>query len=246
MNIRHVLITVVCGIFFGTLYVCFGHNNPPKLLITPLIGNFYVFTTYNPAGDFSANGMYAVTSEGVVMIDMPWDTTQTVPLLDSISRRHSAKVIMSISTHFHNDRTGGIDILRSRGVQTFCSAQTLKLAQERHEHLAEYTFTSDTTFIIGGVKFAVFFPGAGHTTDNIVVWFPAEKILYGGCFVKSAEAQDLGYTADADVRSWPVAMRNVIQRYPNPSFVIPGHGNWLNTRALQHTLKLLRKAQSND
>lgn len=241
MRIRH-LAAIICALFFSSSPLFSGQDSPPKLLITPLVGNFYVFTTYNPAGDFSANGMYILTPEGVVMIDMPWDTTQTVPLLDSISRRHSAKVILSLSTHFHNDRTGGIDILRNRGIRTFCSAATLELAREHHEHLAEYIFTGDTTFTIGGVKFSTYFPGAGHTTDNIVVWFPDYKILYGGCFIKSIEAQGLGYTADADVHSWPLAIRKVIQRYPKPSYIIPGHGVWSDTRALQHTLKLLRKA----
>jgi hypothetical protein len=30
-----------------------------------------------------------------------------------------------------------------------------------------------------------FFPGAGHTRDNLAVWLPQQRVLFGGCFLKS-------------------------------------------------------------
>ncbi|MCA6490585.1 MAG: hypothetical protein IM551_11205, partial [Chitinophagaceae bacterium] len=83
----------------------------PPLEIKELQKNFYVYTTFNTYQDkkFPANGLYVVTSAGVIIIDTPWDTTQFSVLLDTIASRHGLRAVMCISTHFHEDRTGGLN-----------------------------------------------------------------------------------------------------------------------------------------
>ncbi|MEI7587754.1 MAG: subclass B1 metallo-beta-lactamase, partial [Runella sp.] len=80
-----------------------------------------------------------------------------------------------------------------------------------------------------------------HTVDNIVVWFPNEKVLYGGCLVKCMEAEDLGYIKEANLKAWPKTIRRLQKRYKNPRFIIPGHGDWRSGESLRHTLKLLKE-----
>ena len=94
-----------------------GH---PALSISHLTGPLYIYTTYGLAGGvpFPANGLYLVTDQGAVLIDAPWDTTQVQPLLDSIEQKHHQKVVLSLSTHFHDDRTAGIPSLRAKGVKS--------------------------------------------------------------------------------------------------------------------------------
>ncbi len=45
----------------------------------------------------------------------------------------------------------------------------------------------------------VFFPGAGHTADNVVAYVPARHLLFGVCLIKEAAAKGLGNIADADL-----------------------------------------------
>jgi len=216
-----------------------------SLTITPLTGNCYVFTTWKEfkGTPFPANGMYVVTPAGAVLLDMPWDTTQTQPLLDSIAQRHHVKVVMSISTHFHDDRTGAIPSLKAAGVKTYSSAYTRQLCAEKNEAQAEYTFTTDTTFVVGGVTFETFYPGKGHAPDNIVVWLPQSEVLYGGCFVKSTDSKGLGNLGDADVKAWKKSVQRVLNRYPHPAYVVPGHESWTDKNAVQHTRQLLKAAR---
>ena len=216
----------------------------PKLSITHLSGDFYIFTTHRivNGAPFPSNGMYVVTRDGVVMIDTPWDVEQTGPLLDSIERRHGRRVVLCIATHYHDDRTGGLDILKSRGVRTYASEQTWRLAHEKGEREPEFRFGGDTTFTVGGVRFRTYYPGQGQTRDNIVIWFPKGRVLYGGCLVKSSEAPGLGNLADANVERWPATIRNVMRAFGSPRFIIPGHQSWRGTKALKDTLDLLRKA----
>lgn len=221
----------------------FSQTATPGLSITHLTDSFYVYTTYHilDGSPFPSNSMYLVTNNGVVMFDTPWDSTQFQPLLDSIEARHHQKVVLCISTHFHDDRTIGLEFLQQHGVKTYSSLQTLQLCKQHGDRQAEYYFAGDTTFTVGGYTFKTYYPGKGHTADNIVVWFGKQKILYGGCLVKSIENTSLGYLADADVAAWPATIKRVMAKYPDAVYVIPGHFKWSGRDALQHTYDLVKQ-----
>lgn len=211
------------------------------LKIEHLTGNYYIYTTYNDYGGkpFPSNGLYLVTDEGVVIIDTPWNETQFQPLLDSIEKRHHQKAVLCISTHYHSDRTAGLDYFKSKGIKTYSSALTKKLCEKYKEKQAAFTFKNDTLFNIGGYKIETFYPGKGHTKDNIVIWFEKGKILYGGCFLKSTESPTLGNLSDADVKAWPKSLSKVIRKFPHVQFTIPGHQKWDDNKSINHTLDLL-------
>lgn len=228
------------------VFVIFRCEAKTRLEIRKLTGDFYIFTTYNTFvnnGDtftFPANGMYLVTDSGVAMFDTPWDTTQFQPLLDSIQARHHRKVKLCIATHFHEDRTGGLTYYHSKGISTYTSLQTLQLCMEKHEPRAAAYFVHDTTFSLGQHSFSTFYPGAGHAPDNIVIWFAGERILYGGCFIKSIENQDIGNLSDADVKAWATSLRKLEKYCPRPTHVIPGHYGWSSNRTVAHTMKIVK------
>lgn len=214
-----------------------GHAQ--KLEITKLKDDFYVFTTYKDYGGapFPSNGMYVLTENGAIIIDSPWDTTQCQPLLDSIQKNHGKKVIMAIATHYHDDRTGAFDFFKSKGIQTWSTKKTRDLCRRHNEKQAEFTFRKDTVFAFGKHPLRAFFPGEGHTKDNIVVWFPDDKILYGGCLVKSVAADNLGNVADANLKAYPRTIEKLLKEFPDRELTIPGHQGW-NGDALRYTLKL--------
>lgn len=230
--------------FFIVLYfpaALFGQVNEMVLNISHLTGDFFIYSTYKSFNGipFSANGMYLLTEDGVVLFDTPWDTTQFQPLIDSIKLKHQKDVILCIATHSHEDRTGGFDFLKGKGVRTFTSKQTDEICIENKEKRAEFHFNNDTTFMIGQHKFQTYYGGEGHTKDNIIIWFDKEKILYGGCLIKSTEATDLGNIEEANLKEWPNTIKNIKRRFGYPQYVIPGHQNWINNASLDHTLKLL-------
>ncbi|MCU0442806.1 MAG: BlaB/IND/MUS family subclass B1 metallo-beta-lactamase [Bacteroidia bacterium] len=232
---------LICLLSLSNMVLWAQQND--KLKIQHLTGNFYVFTTYQNLNGylFPSNGMYLVTQEGAVLFDTPWDTTQFRPLLDSIASRHHTKVVLALATHYHDDRTAGFDFYKMQGIPTYSSKATFDLCKQFNQKQADYYFENDTVFKIGDAIFETFFPGEGHTKDNIVLWFEKEKVLYGGCLIKSTENKSLGNIADANLTEWTTTIRKVMKQYPNPQFVIPGHFGWSNNQSLQHTLKLLNK-----
>ncbi len=235
---KYVFISIIGFFFWVGVY---GQQQKSSLIISCLTNDFYLYTTYKTIDGkpFPSNSMYVITDSGVIMIDTPWDVDQTNPLLDSIENKHHKKVVMCIVTHSHADRTAGLDILKQKGIKTFSTQKTLELSKKQSEKQAAYYFISDTTFDFGNHSFQTYYPGEGHTKDNIIIWFSKEKILYGGCLVKSTEANGLGNVADANLAQWPISIKHVMEHFPKPIFVIPGHNGWSINQSLKHTLKLL-------
>ncbi|HEV8507762.1 MAG TPA: BlaB/IND/MUS family subclass B1 metallo-beta-lactamase [Chitinophagaceae bacterium] len=218
----------------------FGQARDSSLRITHLTGDFYVFTTYNlyKGNRIPANGMYVLTNKGAIVIDTPWDTTQFQPLLDSIKERHNQNVILCIATHFHEDRTAGLEYFRQKGADTYTTKKTDELSQKKGMKRAQYLVDKDTVFKVGQYSFLTYYPGPGHTPDNIVIWFEKERVLYGGCLVKSVDDNNLGNLSDASVIDYATTIKNVQEKCKNPKYIITGHNDWTNINSLEHTLKM--------
>jgi len=216
-----------------------------RIKTTYLTGNIYVYTSFGlPDGKtpFPANGLYMITNEGIVLIDTPWDEDQTQQLMDTLQSRYKKKIELCISTHYHNDRTSGLDLLKKHGVKTYSSELTRQLAKQKGEKQPQFTFRKDTTFKVGDLILQTYYPGEGHTKDNIVIWLPQSKVLYGGCLIKSLEANNPGYTGDASMTSWPASIIKVKNRYKNIKYIIPRHQGWKgDTLMLTHTLAVLKQ-----
>ena len=185
-----------------------------------------------------ANGL-VVNGDSVLLIDTGWDTAQLKQIIDWTKINLHKSISYCIVTHSHEDRASGIAMLQQYGVKVFAlKATDEKLIKEYGRH-ADIILPEDSTFNIGNLTVTTYYPGAGHTKDNIVVWFPQQKILFGGCLVKSTEATDLGNLSDADVKQWPTSIKKLIWRFGNAEYIIPGHQSWADKSSLQHTYKLL-------
>ena len=235
-NIMRTIILIIAFIF--SLTNIFGQAEKAKLTISHLTGDFYIYTTYNTykENQVPANGMYLVTNHGVVMFDTPWDTTQFQPLLDSIKLKHNKSVVLCIATHFHSDRTAGLEYYRQQGIKTYTTVLTDELSKKNNKKRAEFLIAKDTAFNVGQYSFETYYPGQGHTADNIVIWFKKEKILYGACLIKSVNDDDLGYLGDANKTEYASTIKNVQKKCRQPKFIIVGHGDWTSINSLAHTL----------
>lgn len=232
--------TLLFIIFLFSITLVSAQPIHPKLNITPLTGDFYIYTTYNSyqGSQVPANGMYLVTNEGVVMFDTPWDTTQFQPLLDSIAVRHNKKLVLCFATHWHSDKTAGLEYYRKKGIKTYTTIQTDELSKKNNEKRAEFLMTKDTLFHIDQYAFEIFYPGQAHTTDNIVIWFPREKILYGGCLIKGSSDTNLGFLGDGNVKEYANTLKKVQQKYPNPKHIIIAHNDWNDLNSLKHSIEM--------
>lgn len=236
------IIILTIGFIFSITAV-FAQSEKPKLKIAHLTGDFYIYTTYNAyeESQVPANGMYLVTNDGVVMFDTPWDTTQFQPLLDSIKLKHNKNVVMCFATHWHSDKTAGLEYYRQQGIKTYTTVLTDELSEKNNKKRAEFLMTKDSVFTVGQYSFETYYPGEGHTADNIIIWFKKEKILFGGCLIKGADDKSLGYLGDANVNEYAATLEKVQKKCTKPKFIIIAHSDWKNTNSLKHSLMMAKE-----
>jgi glyoxylase-like metal-dependent hydrolase (beta-lactamase superfamily II) len=183
-----------------------------------------------------ASGLVVVDGNNAYIIDTPWTQEGTEELIKWITAKNLL-VKSSIVTHFHEDASGGMPFLNQAKIKTYATSLTNKLLDAKQREKSNHEITTNEYVLVTNT-IEVFYPGAGHSKDNIVVWLPKEKILFGGCFVKSINSKGLGYTGDASVKDWPISIQKVIDKYPNVRMVVPGHGKVGDINLLRHTAQL--------
>ena len=219
----------------------------PKLVVTPLNDQVLVHTTYGiyQHNAIPSNGLIIKTNDGIVLVDTGWDTVDntdnTRQLLQWVTDSLHQPVRLCIVTHAHDDRVGGIAELKKAGIRVVSTPLTAQKTVKEGYQSPDGVLPNDTTFTIGQTSIRCYFPGEGHTSDNIVVWLPNQQILHGGCFVKSVAATSLGNLADANLSEWANSIRRVKSRFGTARIVVPGHDEWTGIKALEHTLTLLEK-----
>jgi len=211
-----------------------------KMEIKEIAEGVYVHTSYaelEGVGLYPANGLIVVDGKDAYIIDTPWLKQDSVNL-QQWAKDSGLKIKASLSTHFHEDTASGIEYFNTLGVKTVASSLTNELLESLNEAKAIVEFKGKEFSLLDG-KIKVFYPGAGHSLDNVVVWLADEKILFGGCLVKGAEAKTLGNTADGSIEDWPTSLDKVMNKFPTMKFVVPGHGLVGDRKLLLHTKKLL-------
>jgi metallo-beta-lactamase class B len=187
-------------------------------------------------GHYPANGLLVEDGEETLLVDMGWNVRHAEGLLAWARDTLRRPVRAAVATHFHSDRTGGVPALLAKGIPVHGLEETAKLATARGLPVPPSTFSQARS--LGPLE--LFFPGAGHSPDNLVVFHPGSGVLFGGCFVKDGAAKDLGNVGDADVAAWPESLERTRQRFPETRVVVPGHGAPGGLELLSHTRTLLR------
>lgn len=186
---------------------------------------------------YPANGMVVAGPDGATMVDPGWNPEQGKLLLDAAASVTGGRVARGIATHYHSDRTGGIAACTAAGVPVYGNPFSVGLAQAYGDPapLPVKGLEKDAQ-PLGPVE--LYFPGTGHTRDNITVWHAATRTLFGGCLLKSTTSKDLGNMADGDRAAYGPTLDRLAARYPNRARIIPGHGT-INGDAIAATRALL-------
>lgn len=215
--------------------VCFSQEKTikvsEKLYLTQLNTNTYIHTA-----DYS-NGIIYVVNKEAVIISTPSTDDATKELLDWITNSLKAEVKACIVDHWHTDAMEGIDILHQQNIPTYSYQLTQKIAKTKGLSTPKNTFEDSLVLSLGNKKIIARYFGPSHSADDIVVWLPDEKILFGSCGVKSLNGW-VGNIADAHLGEWSTTIEKVKVAYPNAKTVIPGHGKHGNIHLLDYTIRL--------
>jgi metallo-beta-lactamase class B len=231
-----VLLAVVCSSAFAQKdeYAINVHRVDTNVFV-------YHFTIKVDTLAIEANGLIVEGKDSVVVVETPWDLTQTIQLINWVMGHLKKPIGLVIVTHTHPDRLGGLSIMLSDRFPVYGSVLTAQEAVKNGFRPPDYQFLNDTTFHCSGLTVETFYPGSGHIQGNVLVYFSGPDVLVGGSFLKSAKAISLGPVGDTDVGEWLQSLQRLKEKYPHPKIVVPGNGSW-EAGAIETTEKLLQDA----
>jgi metallo-beta-lactamase class B len=218
------------------------------LVITQITENSFEHTSFKQTNDFGnvpCNGLVVTNSNEAIVFDTPTNNESAGELITWINETLHCKINAVIPTHFHDDCLGGLKAFVEKGIPSYGYFKTIELAKEQNFVVPVNSFTDSLILQVGAEKIVAKFFGEGHTKDNIVGYFPAENILFGGCLIKELKASK-GYLGDANVADWSGTVEKVKQDYPLVKIVVPGHGAFGNKKLLDYTIKLFRTGQKDN
>ncbi|MBB6463562.1 subclass B1 metallo-beta-lactamase [Flammeovirga kamogawensis] len=213
------------------------------LTVKPLTEHTLVHISYlhtKDFGDVACNGMIVIDDGEAIIIDSPTDSASTVALINYVQDSLKAQIKGVIPTHFHVDCVGGLPEFHKRGIPSYATSQTINLAKEKGFPIPQNGFDNTRTFFVDDHEVIASYFGKGHTEDNIVVYQPTDKVLFGGCLVKKMNAGK-GNLADADTNVWASTIQKVSDHYKDVEVVIPGHGPTGNNSLFEYTIQLFEQ-----
>ncbi len=218
----------------------------PELVLEKIAEDVWIHKSYEtiePWGPILSQGLVVKDGAELLVIDTAWNDEDTERLLDLIDEQIFNGPGTLVPTHAHADKMGGMNTVNKRNWATLAFELTNEAAAKHGLTPArssvpyfEHERGKPNSWNVGRIQF--FYPGPGHTRDNIVAYDPKTKILFGGCLIRPGEANTLGNTTDADLAAWADTVRRVAAEFPDAEIIIPSHGPAGGRDLLAHTIAL--------
>ena len=205
--------------------------------------------------DKGANVGWFLYGDGVVAVDSGGDTATAKEMLRQIAETTGGKPVRYlVLTHPHADHTTGTRAFVAAGAQVIC-----------HEHAAPSILgyitqpsndpadplsgkrgisptlmtVSERLILFDGLRRAeIQWLGPAHTTGDLVVLLPREKVLFAGDLALNGRLPDL-HLPDADAESWAKALPRLAAAPVEK--MVPGHGTIGPTTGIADTLAYIQR-----
>ncbi|MEZ0242887.1 MAG: MBL fold metallo-hydrolase [Sphingomonas sp.] len=182
----------------------------------------FTFDTPN-LGWIPCNGLIFASGSGATVVDTGNNAAQGELLLSAARRLTGEPVKQAIATHFHADRTGGAAAFAKAGVPVLAHPYSVGLAMAYGEPVPQPVKGLEKDAVDFG-NFELFYPGPGHTRDNITVWHKEARCLFGGCLLRATTDKQIGSRGDSDMGNYLASIDRLAKRYPERRIIVPGHG----------------------
>ncbi|MEL6446524.1 MAG: subclass B1 metallo-beta-lactamase [Pseudomonadota bacterium] len=213
--------------------------------IAPGVWTHTAYLEIEPWGPVASSGLVVVADAHIVLVDTAWTDEQTREILDWADTTFGRPVTGAVFTHGHNDKMGGVAAVRERNIPNYANHLSNRLARRwgltPAARVVEFDGDGEADAVAELAPLTLFYPGPGHTDDNIVVGVNGTEVLFVGCLVRPGSSGTLGNTNDANVGHWADAVVAVTRRFPEASLVVPSHGAPGSRALLDHTIELARR-----
>ncbi len=200
----------------------FAQTPAPDFNVQKLTDGVYAAIA-TPDGKAVSNSGFIVNDSDVIVIDCHITPDVARLLLAEIRKITDKPVRYLALTHRHRDHVGGtnafgleVEIISHENARAQLAADSALVGKIK---LPGLTFDSRLSFYRPSRTIELFYLGRGHTDGDIVIWLPAEKILFTGDLFFNGSA---GYLGDGFFADWISNLKKLealsVQK------VVPGHG----------------------
>jgi metallo-beta-lactamase class B len=230
MSVSLVIPSLIWAVFLFNGSIANGE--PAKVSLRHLTGRIYlVEDTYYS----SENSAVYIGTKGVTVVGATWSPDTAKLLAREIRKITKTPITEVINTNYHPDRAGGNAYWKRLGAKIISTQMTYDLLKREWTSIVDWTrsgipdyprlplvlstvtYPGDFELQSGRVK--AFYLGPSHTQDGIFVYFPDEKVLYGGCILK----EHLGNLSFANVEEYPKTLHKLKELNLDIKTIIAGH-----------------------
>jgi cyclase len=205
--------------------------------------------------DKGANVGWFLYGDGVVAVDSGGDMATAKEILRQIAETTGGKPVRYlVLTHAHADHTTGTRAFVAAGAHVIChehaAPSILNYITQRSADPADplsgkkgisptlLTISERLILFDGRRRTDVEWLGPAHTTGDLVVLLPAEKVLFVGDLASNGRLPDL-HLSDADAESWAKTLPRLAAAPVEK--MVPGHGTIGPTTGIADTLAYLSR-----
>jgi len=235
----------------GSLTVAAAQQPPaapagPKVIdILKLKDNLYVLTSSTPgnAATFSGGNVAVfITDNGVTLVDdklAGWGQA----VLDKVKSVTSKPITRIINTHTHGDHTGNnnffgaaVEIVAHENTKTNM-AKMDAFKGENAQYLPTKVYSDKTTLGSGKDRIDLYYFGAGHTSGDTFVVFPALRVLHTGDMFAWKDGPLCDRNNGGSCVAFPRTLQKLVAEVKNIDTVIPGHSPMQTPKDVQEYQK---------
>jgi cyclase len=194
-----------------------------------------IFAYTQPDGGWCLNNAGVLVADGrCLLVDTAATERRTLLLREAVASVAATEPDVIVNTHHHSDHTFGNSLFgrhaaivaheetRVESAAAGLGIQTLWPDVDWGEvsvRLPTVTFTDTLTLHLGDLRVELIHLGPAHTTNDTVVWIPAEGVLFAGDI---AMAHVTPYVLMGSIDGSLAALDQLIKL--RPRIVVPGHG----------------------
>jgi glyoxylase-like metal-dependent hydrolase (beta-lactamase superfamily II) len=229
---------------------------PRAVDMLKLKDNLYVLTSSSPTPRESFSGgnvAVFVTDAGVTLVDdklAGWGQA----VLDKVKSVTNKPVTRIINTHTHGDHTGNnnffganVEIVAHENTKTNMEKMDA-FKGENAKYLPAKTYKDKLTLGTGKDRIDLYYFGAGHTSGDTFVVFPALRVLHTGDMFAWKDGPLCDRNNGGSCVAFPETLSKVIAGIKDVDTVIPGHSPMQTPKDLhdfqRFTADLLAHARS--
>jgi len=222
---KTLLVRAMAGVaVFAGAWVAYTQNQPQA---QPLKVNKIANDLYELEGDASGNVAVYLTDEGVIVVDDKFERNYS-DIMANIKKLTDKPVKYVLNTHQHGDHTGGNEKMKMGGVELIAHRNArFNMANGKQPGLPQVTFADQAQVFLGGKEVDAYYNGRGHTNGDVVIYFPALKVLHtGDLFTTNGQgnvAPLVDYNGMGSAIEWTKTLDGVLKL--DFDTVIPGHGS---------------------